>query len=382
MRILEVAPYYSPKLGGPPQVVYQISKSLVKKGHKVTMIAGDFGFHEARFPENGAIRIIIPSISRWGFYFTPELITWCRKNIGEFDIIHVHEVRTFQNIILHWFAVKKRIPYVLSAHGTLPVIVQRKLVKQLFDFVIGKYLLKDAKRLIAVSPVEEDQYLKCGIDIEHIRMIYNGLDLDEFSHLPLRGEFRKRLGIEDVTKIILFLGRLHRVKGIDILVHAYSLIADNISSSLLVIAGPDDGELIKLQDLVEKEGLNDRVRFVGPLYDEEKLSTYVDANVVVLPGEYEIFGLVPFEALMCGVPVIVTCDSGLGQIIKSAQAGYIVPYGDVEALAQVLYHIFTNGEEAKQKIAAGQQFIRDNLDWNKITSKLISLYQECITQNN
>jgi glycosyltransferase involved in cell wall biosynthesis len=378
MLILQVAPYYSPKLGGSPQVVYQISKSLVTKGHKVTIIAGDFGFHEANFPENGAARIIIPSISRWGFYFTPELITWCRKNIGEFDVIHLHEVRTFQNIIIHWFAVKKRIPYVLSAHGTLPVIVQRKLAKHLFNFVVGKYLLKDAKRLIAVSPVEEDQFFRYGIEKERIRMIYNGLDLDELSHLPLRGEFRKCLGIDDAVKIILFLGRLHRIKGIDILMHAYFQLADNISPSLLVIAGPDDGELIKLQDLVEKEGLKNRVRFVGPLYGEDKLSAYVDANVVVLPGEYEIFGLVPFEALMCGVPVIVTCDSGLGQIIKSVQAGYTVAYGDVEALAQALYHIFANGEEAKQKVEAGQQFIRENLDWKKITGKLIDLYQECI----
>jgi glycosyltransferase involved in cell wall biosynthesis len=87
---------------------------------------------------------------------------------------------------------------------------------------------------------------------------------------------------------------------------------------------------------------------------------------------------VPFEALMCGTPVVVSDDCGMGQIIKSAQAGYTVPYGDVEALAQALYHIFANGEEAKQKVVAGQQFIRENLDWNKITNKLIDLYQECI----
>jgi glycosyltransferase involved in cell wall biosynthesis len=378
MRILQLAPFYSPRLGGSPQVVYQISKSLVERGQEVTILAGDFGIREANFPENGATRIIFPSISRWGFYFTPKLIAWCRKYIDEFDVIHLHEVRTFQNIVVHWFAVKKRIPYVLSAHGTLPVIVQRKVAKHFYDFLFGNSLLQHAKKFIAVSPTEEGWYRDQGIERERIQLIYNGLDQEEFSHMPLRGEFRKLLGIDKDVKMILYLGRLHRRKGIEFLITAYSRMHQNIGSNLLVIAGPDDGELVKLRSLADKQGLRNHVRFAGPLYGEDKLAAYFDADIVASPGEYEIFGLVPFEALMCGTPVVVSDDCGMGQIIKSAQAGYTVPYGDVEALAQALYHIFANGEEAKQKVVAGQQFIRENLDWNKITNKLIDLYQECI----
>jgi glycosyltransferase involved in cell wall biosynthesis len=378
MQILQVAPYYSPKLGGSPQVVFQISKCLAKRGHKVTILAGDFGFQEANFPENGATKIIFPSISRWGFYITPKIISWCRNHLSEFNVIHLHEVRTFQNIIVHRFAVKRRIPFVLSAHGTLPVIVQRKFAKQFYDFLFGKRLLYHARQHLAVSPEEENQYLEYGIEKEHIRMIYNGLDMDEYSQLPARGEFRKHLGIADNVKIILFLGRLHKRKGIDVLIRAYSKLSKNIGPSALIIAGPDDGSLKELHSLVMSQGLNDQVKFIGPLYGRDKLSAYVDADVQISPGIYEIFGLVPLEAIMCGTPVVVSDDCGLGQIINTAQAGYTVPYGNADALAQTMLHMLSNPEEARQKVEAGQRFIRKNMDWNKITDKLIDLYQECI----
>ena len=379
MRILQVLPYFSPRMGGSAQVVYHTAKHLGNRGHDVTVVTGDYKHRQASFSEGDFQRVLLRSVvSRWGFYFTPSLVAWAREHIAGFDVIHVHEVRTFQNVIMRHFAVRYGIPYVLSAHGTLPIIVERKLAKRAYDRLFGRRLIAGASRLIAVSPVEVEQYVAWGVDPERITMIPNGLDLGEFSNLPPRGTFRNRLGIPDGARIVLFLGRLHRIKGLAYLIRAFARLRVQLPDCLLVIAGPDDGELSHLQALASRLRLREQVLFTGPLYGEDKLAAYVDAEVLASPAVYEIFGLVPFEALMCGTPVIVTDDCGSGQLIREAQAGYLVPYGDVEGLATALLRALTNREEAMRKVKAGQAYIRERLDWDVIVGDLQKVYAEVL----
>ncbi len=366
-------------MGGSAQVVYQIARHLGKKGHAVTVVAGDYRYREKGFPEDNFQLILLRSlISQKGAYFTPSLITWARKHVAEFDVIHMHEFRTFQNAVVHHFAIRYGIPYLLSAHGTLPIILERKWFKQAYDLLFGRALLASASRLVAVSPVEVEQYRQAGVEEQRVRVICNGLDLEEFSPLPPRGTFRRRWGISEEDRVVLFLGRLHRIKGIHYLIEACAWLRARKDNLLLVIAGPDEGEQGKLEVMVEKLGLQDGVRFVGPLYGEDKLAAYVDADVLASPAMYEIFGLVPFEALMCGTPVVVTDDCGTGQLIGEAQAGYRVPYGDVEALAEALLRALTNREEALQMVAAGQRYIRERLDWRMVVSDLTEVYEEVL----
>lgn len=379
MRVLQVLPYFSPRMGGVARVVYHIARYLGKEGHDVTVVAGDYKYKEEGFPKSNFRLVLLRSVvSRWGFYFTPSLIAWAREHTAGFDVIHMHEVRTFQNVIMRHFAVRHSIPYVLSAHGTLPIIVQRKLAKRAYDLLFGRALLTSASRLVAVSPVEVEQYRQAGVDGKRVRVIYNGLDLEEFCHLPPRGTFRRRLGIAERTKVVLFLGRLHKIKGINYLIEAFARLQIKASSPVLIIAGPNDGELPHLQALSGRLRLGERVWFVGPLYGEDKLAALVDADVLASPAVYEIFGLVPFEALMCGTPVVVTDDCGSGQLIGEAQAGYLVPYGNVEALAETLLRALTNREEAMRKVEAGQAYIRERLDWDVIVRDLERVYAEVL----
>jgi glycosyltransferase involved in cell wall biosynthesis len=381
MRILQVLPYFSPRMGGVAHVVYHVARYLGKKGHDVTVVAGDYKYREKSFPESDFRQVMLRSmVSQWGFYLTPSLVAWAREHVAGFDVIHMHEVRTFQNVIMRHFAVRYGIPYVLSAHGTLPIIVERKLAKRAYDLLFGRALLTSASRLVAVSPVEVEQYRQAGIEEERIRVIYNGLDLDEFSHLPPRGTFRRKLGIAERAKVVLFLGRLHKRKGINYLIEAFARLRTEVSNPVLIIAGPDDGELARLQALSGRLRLGERVRFTGPLYGEDKLAAYVDADVLASPAVYEIFGLVPFEALMCGTPVVVTDDCGSGQLIGEAQAGYLVSYGDVEGLAAALLQALSNREEAMRKVKAGQGYIRERLDWDVIVRDLESVYTEVVNR--
>ncbi|HVP21521.1 MAG TPA: glycosyltransferase [Anaerolineaceae bacterium] len=377
---MQVTPFFSPKMGGSVQVVYHISRELAEQGHDVTVVSGDFGIKNAAFPLQAFKTVILPSpISRWGFYITPGLIPWMHKHIKEFDIIHLHEARTFQNFVARWFAVRAKVPYVLSAHGTLPIIVQRQFFKRVYDLFFGKKNVEAARYLVAVSPTEALQYRQAGIENDRIRTIYNGINLEEFLNLPAKGAFRRKIpGLNTDTRIILYLGRLHQRKGINFLLEAIAQLLKRINNLVLAIVGPDDGDQANLQSLTKSLNIEKYVKFAGPLYGQDKLAALQDADILVYPAVYEIFGLVPFEALMCSTPVIVADDCGLGQLIRESGAGYLVRYGNVPALVESLQFALLNPEDAQQKVKAGQAFIHERLDWKNIVNQLIMLYQHCI----
>jgi glycosyltransferase involved in cell wall biosynthesis len=378
MRVLQVLPYFSPRMGGVARVVFDIATHLSRRGHDVTVVAGDYKQDEAGFPPGEFRQVLLHSVfSHWGFYYTPSLIGWMRDHVADFEMIHLHEVRTFQNAVALRYARSYGVPYVLSAHGTLPVIVERKLAKRIYDLLVGRLLLTSASRLVAVSTLEAEQYRLAGsIEERRIRVIYNGLDLDEFSRLPPKGLLRKKLRIPPEAPVVLFLGRLHRIKGIDHLLEAFARLREEAKDTVLVIAGPDQGELAHLRALVNRLRLGQGVRFAGPLYGEDKLAAYVDADVVASPGAYEIFGLVPFEALECGTPVVVGDGSGVSQLIREAGAGYAVPPGDVDALVDTLRRALTDREATAAQVTAGQAFVRRELDWAAIAGRLEHLYGE------
>lgn len=377
MRILHVIPFFTPSKGGSAQVAYQMARHLGERGHDVTVVASDSGADKSSFATGPFEVVLLPAaIARWGFYVTPALPGWADRNLGHFDVVHMHEVRTFQNAVVRRYSLHYGKRYVISAHGTLPIIVQRRLPKRIYDLVIGKRLIEDAAQFIAVSPFEADQYVDAGVHRNRVRVVLNGIDLREYATLPAKGAFRTRYAIPESVAVILYLGRLHQRKGINNLIDAFATIRKDKPNSMLLIAGPDDGEMEALKTQVGMLQLGDHVRFTGALYDKEKLSAYVDADVLVSPAIHEIFGLVPFEALMCGTPVVVADDSGSGQLISQAKAGYLTRYGDVTGLVNVLERALTHQNETTEMVRSGQAFVRTYLQWPKIAQELEHVYQD------
>ncbi len=375
MRILQVIEFFSPSMGGSAQVAYQTARHLARRGHQVSVWSSDYGADGSRFPDGPFETVLFRCpVARWGFYPTPGLVRWARRHAGEFDVVHLHNLRTFQNLVMAGAARREGVPYVLSAHGSLPQDIGHGFAKRAFDLLFARRLLDGARRLVAVSPLEVTQYRQAGVAGEWIALVPNGLDLDEFSSLPARGAFRQRMSLGDRKKLLLFLGRLDPIKEVDRLIEAFARLSREGTGAWLVVAGPDDGELAPLQALAGELGLRDSVRFTGPLYGEDKLSCYVDADLVAAPGAYEIFGLVPFEALLCGTPVVVGQGSGVGQLLGQAGAAYLVPPGNVEVLADALRRALAGGPGARARVAAGQALVRREFDWAAIAGRLEELY--------
>lgn len=350
MRILHVCPYFKPswEAGGPPRFVYELASQQVAMGHDVTVYTTD-GFKE-RLNVKKDTMVDVNGIKTYYFrnlsmYLTAKfnlplpcyLPVVAVKQIRSFDIIHIHEHRTFLAIVTSLLATRQNIPYVVQPHGSAPRMI-KAWQKRLFDTLIGNRIIYNAKRIIASSRIESQYYKRVYPNLEE-RMIARVPNPVNIPKKPTVGSFRRKWGLED-DRIILYLGRIHERKGLNLLVKAFNQIKDD--NLKLVIAGPDDHYLQRLKKLISELGLEDRIILTGPLYGPSKFEALVDADVFVLPSdEYESFGMAAAEAIACGTPVIVTSNCGISEWIDPASG--IIVEADEKSIKDAIIKILESG---------------------------------------
>ena len=378
MKILQVIQGFSPLHYGSAESTYHTSKELAKRGHEVTIYTSDFKLTQEYV--NCIPEVKVCAFKTWlnlaKFYITPGMIKSAKEEIKHFDVIHMQTYRTFQNIIVHHYAKKYGIPYVLQARGDLPRMTEKQRLKKLYDWVFGYRILRDATKVIALTKITVEQYKQMGVDENRIVISPNGVDLSDYNNLPERGGFRRKYSIRDDEKMILYLGRIHKGKGIDLLVKAFADLMKELDDVKLVIVGPDDGFLSTLKRQTENLKIDDKVLFTGPFFEKDKLKVYVDADVFVLPSNYEPFGNVALEARACGTPVIVTNRCGIAEWINS-NVGYVVEY-DKEELRNALFKVL-NDEGLRRRFGEeGKKLVMEEFGWDRIILDIEKVYNEVI----
>ncbi len=391
MKILQVIPAFYPAhgYGGGPRVAYEISKRLVKKGHEVIVYTTDADDEHSRF--NNRFRCIdgieayyFKNISnslafKHKIFLSPGMVSMLRKDLMNFDIIHLHDTRTFQSIITYYFAKMYGIPYVIQPHGTLTSQAIAKIgIKRSYDLFFGNKILKNASRTILLNRTEAEKNLELGLNEDQNKIIPNGIDLSIYRELPEKGTFKEKYRIGINQPIILYLGRIHESKGIDLLVRAFAELSLKLNNSKLVIVGPDDGYLSALKDLVILLNINDKVLFTGNISENDKIAAYVDADVFVTPSFYG-FPLTFLEAMACSVPIITTKKGDFIEGIDN-EIGYVVEYNEIE-LEKALFKILSDDElrERFKRNAKGK--IRE-YDWNAIVDRIEHVYKEVMEKSS
>lgn len=378
MNILHVIPYFTPKMGGDVNVCYNLCKNLAQRGHKVTIYTTDFKFDETfAYPlTNVSVIHFHCLLNMQLFLYSPNMKKQLKKEIKNFDIIHIHDFRTYQNSVIHHYAKKFDIPYILQAHGDIPILTKKRILKKLYDFVWGGKILKDVSQTFALTQTEVDQYRNVGIQTRNIQIVPNGIDLSEYDNLPEKGTFRHKYDIKDDEKIVLYVGRIHETKGIELLVEAFADLINKFNNVKLVLVGPDDGYKQKLLSLINELSINDKVLFTGFVDIHEKKSAFVDSDVFVTPRYYG-FPITFLEACICGIPLITTTDGDEIDWIDD-NVGYVVECSK-NHLAEAIYKIISD-KELKMKFGErGKFFIRTQFSWGKIINQIEKLYLQSIS---
>ena len=244
-----------------------------------------------------------------------------------------------------------------------------------------------ADRLVAATPLERAQMVWLyGADAKKISVVPCGVDLNLFHPIP-QNEAKQVLGLPLERCVILFVGRIEPLKGIDTLLRSIALIAPEMPCwqdelSVIIIGGaPGAGieqvnaELARLERLRAELGIEELVTFLGAK-DQDMLAYYYSAaELVVMPSHYESFGMVALEAMACGTPVVASKVGGLAFNVQDGHTGYLVPERNAEALAARIRPLLKDRDLRRQ---LGQNAVRwaRRYGWSAVADQVTSLYEQ------
>jgi len=304
----------------------------------------------------------------------------------EYDLIHSHY--WMSGIAASQLKERWEVPVVHMFHtlGEMKQRVARFPGEHEGEFRISgeRLVLGDADRIVASTLAEEAQLLWLyNADVEKISIIPPGVDTSHFYPIP-EDEAKEYVGIQPCERLLLFVGRIEPLKGIDTLIEAISLMRQReVVVCLSVIGGSpvpgheDYQEMARLHALREKAGLLDLVAFLGKRGQDTLPYYYSAADAIVVPSHYESFGMVALEAMACGTPVVASQVGGLAFLVKDGETGFTVPVDDPVSLAERLTQLVENQELRELMGSRAVDFARD-YDWDNIADQIIAVYDQLL----
>ena len=381
MNIIQGCVRYSPAPGGAETVVKAYSEGLLAMGHKVEVITTDLytetPFVKKKMPsEVGGVpvsRHSAFSVSGEAHYvFAPGMVTSFLSKKA--DLIHTHSYGYFQN---HAAWIKEKFqstPWVITPHfhpsWSMWGGAKRRTLRDFYDSKIGKSTMESADLITCVSKHERDMLVsEIGLEHDNIKIIYNGVNWEDWKEIPDTRTFRQEYPYVP-EKFVLFAGRLATNKGLPDLIEAVSLLefAGDVD---LVLMGADMG----LGDDLDKiaDSRNVKMHRLGHVEDDVYRSALSAASILVLPSEYEAFGIVLLEAAAAATPVIGTRAGGIPEAMADEENGFLVEYNDPGMLADKL-SLLLDDEKLCQELGDRGRMFSERFSWSSIVDQLETEY--------
>ncbi|HEY1070148.1 MAG TPA: glycosyltransferase [Thermomonas sp.] len=360
MKLLHVVPHISAEASGPSYSVPRLCQALAEDGHEV------------RLSCLGAARPV-PAVQvdvhpQWPvarrFAISPAHARALARAADEVDIVHNHSLWSMVNVAAGWVVPGKRAKLVVSPRGTLSswALGHSRWRKRLL-WPLQRRVLARADLLHATSEAEYHDIRARGFRAP-VAVIPNGIDVPPLA--PRRPQ--------DGPRTLLFLGRLHPVKGIDRLLDAWAALEAMFPEWQLVIAGKGErAHEAAIRAQVARLGLQ-RVRFPGPLYGEDKAAAYRAADLFVLPTHSENFGMAVAEALAHGCPAIVSKGAPWSGLEREGCGGWIDH--DVPTLQAALSHAMRLPETERRAMGLrGHAWMEREFGWASIAARMSAGYR-------
>lgn len=360
--------------------VRSLARHLVRRGHELTVLTANYDRSQPEDAQtiDGVKLIYLRSLARYRTAtLNPSAVRFCRRHLRDFQVVHVYGLYDLLGPVVAFFCRRFRIPYVVEPMGMYEPKVSGLLKKRLYHFLLGGALVRGAARIVATSEYERAELVQAGVDPDKIVLRPNGVEL-EADERTTSNLFRTQWSVPQDAPLVLFLGRLTPVKGLELLLPAFADLP--MRSARLVLAGPDEGYGYRqrLERMAADLGLSQRVIFTGPLYGNEKVAALRDADIFVLPSLSENFGIAAAEAVVCGTPVVVTERCGIAALVRD-RAGLVVAH-DVAALADGMLRLLTDAS-LYQRFKAQAPALARELSWEEPAAQMESMYRELLAEN-
>ena len=390
MKILMLTWEYPPRIvGGIARVVHDLSKRLIKDGHEVTVVTYRDNAGVPEYENDKGVNVyrvdnymihpnnFIDWIMQLNFNLIAKATEIINKESG-FDVIHAHDW-------LVTYAAKSLknaydIPIVATIHATeagrnsgIHDDTQRYindtewlLTYEATEVIVNSNFMKnDLQRLF-------------GLPYDKINVIPNGINLNNFTGIERDYDFRRQYAMDN-EKIILYVGRLVYEKGIQHLIAAMPKILSNYHDAKLVIAGKG-GMIDELKAETSSLGLDNKVYFTGYMDSKKVQKMYKCADVAVFPSTYEPFGIVALEAMLAGVPTVVSDVGGLDEIVTHGVDGMKSYAGNSNSIADSVTTLLYDHQLATNISKKARQKVKEQFNWEKIAQDTHFTYEKAICQ--
>lgn len=352
IRVLQVAESLEPRFGGTAVAIRQLINELTAHGVDVTILlleplAGDCSLHPR-------VRICVCNSligRRLGFAFQLQQDLASRANV---DVVHIHGLWRLHYTQIARVAQKEGVPVVLSTHGMLekPALQHHGLRKRMARTLYQDRILRGVQCLHATTTLEADTLHRFGFGTD-VAVIPWGIDIPFARKATLMPTSNARS-----RRIAFFLSRFHPIKGLDLLLAAWTAVERDFPQWDLVLAGYDEnGYRMQVEDLARSLGIKHRVIFRGPLRGDEKDTAFAEAELFLMTSRSENFGLAIGEAMARGLPVITTTSTPWSSIGDWGCGWYVEPnVQDIvqalnESLGQPSSRLREMGQRARELVA-------------------------------
>jgi glycosyltransferase involved in cell wall biosynthesis len=374
VRIVHVVPFYAPVVGGVEEVVKRVAEYMASRGCEVFVVtynrlrSGGHGALPRHEVMNGVRVIRIKPDFAWsyGTYSSelPEVVRELKP-----DIVHVHVWR--HPHVFQIAKLRKLMKFKAVLHGHAPFHTTHQvgfavwLYHRLVDLIFKRHLdLYDI--YIALTPHERDVVVqRLNLPSDKVVVIPNGIN-------PPRNQYH--VSESDRRNRILYLGRISREKNLPLLVKSMRYIVKTIKDAELVLVGSDEGLMKWIYGYAKSRGLTQAIRYLGPIYGDEKYRVYASSAVFALPSLYEAFGITLLEAGIVGTPSVITGEGGQLYVAPPGKAS-ILTEPDPEEYAKAIVMILSDKKVWKE-LGEGAKKNAEKYVWERILPMYKKLYDE------
>lgn len=378
------------KSGGLNVYVLELARQLAARGCSVDLFSRASSRDQAEVTDlspglravhlrAGPARYLRPeSIYKYVDVFTRAVLDFQAREGIDYDLVHSHY--WLSGLCGEQLRRSWNVPHVTMFHTLGEIKNRASLSEHETDLRIRSEaeIIRGVDRVVCATEQERNLIRQLyAADPAKVMVIPLGVDLERFRPLDKEAA-RAALGLQD-ERIVLFVGRLEPLKGVDILINAAALLESDVDCSVLIVGG-DSGsraQVARLRDLARERGIEQRVAFVGAVDHDQLPLYYSAADVCVVPSHYESFGLVAVEAMASGLPVVASRVGGLTGTVRDGETGYLVPWLCPEPFAERIELLLSN-EPLRRSLGEAAREAVTRFRWETVAASILALYDELL----